>query len=230
MAPAAGIRYPGWNPAKDNIVRTPREDRPLVRIVVRTGSSSAVTITVPAPIGLTVSVARPVTCGVSARPHCRETSRSSSPRVSADRDFDRQPEFPQGAPAFYFPALVVFFSKKALRCGDMNKNTKGTTRVSLFTSEVLKVVGAIPKGRILSYQMVARKAGRPNAARAVGSIMKRNYDPAIPCHRVVPSSAFVPGTSRLISTNPKVIAHKLGQYNRGHEKKVALLIAEGAIG
>lgn len=100
---------------------------------------------------------------------------------------------------------------------------------TVFTTKVLKIVGVIPRGRILSYQMVARQAGRPNAARAVGSIMKRNYDPAIPCHRVVPSSAFVPGTSRLVSTDPKVIARKLGHYNRGHEKKVALLIAEGAI-
>lgn len=101
--------------------------------------------------------------------------------------------------------------------------------VTAFTAKVLSVVSAIPKGRILSYQMVAGKAGRPNAARAVGSIMKRNYDPAVPCHRVVPSSAFVPGTSKLVSTDPKVIACRLGHYNRGHEKKVALLIAEGAI-
>lgn len=100
---------------------------------------------------------------------------------------------------------------------------------SLFTSKVLKIVGAIPKGRILSYQMVARKAGRSNAARAVGSIMKRNYDPTIPCHRVVPSAAFRPGTNTLVSIDPKVIARKLGHYNRGHERKVALLIAEGVI-
>ncbi len=102
-------------------------------------------------------------------------------------------------------------------------------KLTAFTTKVLKVVGAIPKGRILSYQMVARKAGRPKAARAVGSIMKRNYDPAVPCHRVVPSSAFVLGTSKLVSVDPKVIARKLGHYNRGHEKKVALLMAEGAI-
>lgn len=100
---------------------------------------------------------------------------------------------------------------------------------SSFTAKVLKIVGAIPKGRILSYQTVARKAGRPNAARAVGSIMKRNYNPVIPCHRVVPSSAFVPGTNKPVSVDPKVIARKLGHYNRGHEKKVALLMAEGAI-
>lgn len=100
---------------------------------------------------------------------------------------------------------------------------------TVFTTKVLKIVGVIPRGRILSYQMVTRQAGRPNAARAVGSIMKRNYDPAIPCHRVVPSTAFVPGTSKLVSVDPKVIARKLGHYNRGHEKKVALLMAEGAI-
>lgn len=111
----------------------------------------------------------------------------------------------------------------------MRTSSNESAGASAFTSKVLSVVGAIPKGRILSYQMVARKAGKPNAARAVGSIMKRNYDPAIPCHRVVPSAAFVLGTNKLVSADSKVITRKLGQYNRGHEKKLALLIAEGAI-
>lgn len=98
-----------------------------------------------------------------------------------------------------------------------------------FTQKVLKIVATIPRGKVMSYQMVAREAGSPNASRAVGSIMKRNYDPAIPCHRVVPSAAFILGTNKLISTDPDTIARKLGHYNRGHEKKVALLITEGAL-
>jgi len=44
-----------------------------------------------------------------------------------------------------------------------------------FAEKVKKIVAGIPKGKILTYKQVAAKAGSPNAARAVGSIMKANY-------------------------------------------------------
>lgn len=83
--------------------------------------------------------------------------------------------------------------------------------MSTFSDKVLEVVRAIPKGSTLSYQEVAKRAGSPRAFRAVGSIMRQNFLPDVPCHRVICSN----GT--------------LGQYNRGVEKKRTLLIAEGAI-
>ena len=54
-----------------------------------------------------------------------------------------------------------------------------------FTEKVHLVVKAIPTGSVLSYGEVAKRAGHPGAARAVASLMAKNYDPAIPCHRVV---------------------------------------------
>ena len=39
----------------------------------------------------------------------------------------------------------------------------------------------------MTYKQVATKAGNPHAARAVGMLMSRNYNPKIPCHRVVRS-------------------------------------------
>lgn len=72
-----------------------------------------------------------------------------------------------------------------------------------------KVVRDIPKGKVLSYIEVARRAGNPGAARAVGQIMSKNRDKNIPCHRVISSNG------------------KLGGYNGGIEKKRALLEAEG---
>lgn len=64
----------------------------------------------------------------------------------------------------------------------------------------------------MSYQDVAKRAGSPRAFRAVGSIMKSNYRPDVPCHRVICADG------------------SLGHYNRGGvEKKRILLIAEGAI-
>jgi O-6-methylguanine DNA methyltransferase len=80
-----------------------------------------------------------------------------------------------------------------------------------FTHKVLSIVRKIPKGSVLTYQQVAAQAGSPGAARAVGSILKKNYDPAIPCHRVIRSDGIA------------------GEYNRGRDEKVRKLRAEGAL-
>ena len=45
-----------------------------------------------------------------------------------------------------------------------------------FTEKVRDIVRKIPKGKTMTYAQVAAKAGAPNAARAVGSVMKANYD------------------------------------------------------
>jgi O-6-methylguanine DNA methyltransferase len=80
-----------------------------------------------------------------------------------------------------------------------------------FTQKVYAVVAKIPRGSVMTYQEVARRAGRPNAARAVGNIMHHNPDTArVPCHRVVRSD----GTP--------------GGYARGTRAKIALLRREGA--
>ena len=61
----------------------------------------------------------------------------------------------------------------------------------------------------MTYGEVAKAAGSPQAARAVGALMKQNKDKRVPCHRVVARSG-------------------LGGYNglRGKSKK-SLLIKEG---
>ncbi len=81
-----------------------------------------------------------------------------------------------------------------------------------FTERVKTVVSSIPKGSVLTYKAVAEKAGNKKAARAVANIMAANYDPDIPCHRVIRSNGG------------------LGGYNRGGtETKRAILEAEGVI-
>jgi O-6-methylguanine DNA methyltransferase len=45
----------------------------------------------------------------------------------------------------------------------------------------------------MTYGQVAAKAGKPGAARAVGTLMSKNYNPKIPCHRVVRSDGKVGG-------------------------------------
>ncbi len=81
-----------------------------------------------------------------------------------------------------------------------------------FREKVLAIVRKIPKGSVMTYGDVAREAGSPRAARAVGAVMKTNYDPTVPCHRVIRSNGMI------------------GNYNRGGQrKKMALLRAEGAL-
>ncbi len=65
-----------------------------------------------------------------------------------------------------------------------------------FKERVLKTVIKIPSGKTLSYKKVAVLAGSPNAARAVGNIMSRNYDNRIPCHRVIKSDGLTGGYNR----------------------------------
>lgn len=77
-----------------------------------------------------------------------------------------------------------------------------------FEQRVFDVVCKIPKGKILSYGEVARRAGNPRAARAVGNVLSKNYDIAIPCHRVIRFDG------------------KPGGYNRGRSRKKTLLAAE----
>ncbi len=55
-----------------------------------------------------------------------------------------------------------------------------------FARQVLEAAREIPPGKTKTYGELARSAGRPDAARAVGRIMGSNPIPLIiPCHRVV---------------------------------------------
>lgn len=77
-----------------------------------------------------------------------------------------------------------------------------------FQEKVYAVVKKIPEGKTLTYKQVAEKIGMPKAYRAVGNILNKNYDPKIPCHRVVRSDG------------------KTGGYNRGSEGKAKILAKE----
>lgn len=80
----------------------------------------------------------------------------------------------------------------------------------VFRQKVLAVIREIPRGKVLTYKEVARRAGSPKAWRAVGNILNKNYDTNIPCHRVIRCDG------------------KYGGYNRGEDLKRKLLEAEMA--
>jgi O-6-methylguanine DNA methyltransferase len=55
------------------------------------------------------------------------------------------------------------------------------------------VVSRIPPGRVTTYGVVARLAGQPRAARAVGNIMRSAPVPGLPYHRVVAAGGALGG-------------------------------------
>lgn len=65
-----------------------------------------------------------------------------------------------------------------------------------FAEKVRDVVRKIPKGKTLSYKEVALRAGNEKAARAVALIMSKNYDPTVPCHRVIRANGTLAGYNR----------------------------------
>ena len=81
-----------------------------------------------------------------------------------------------------------------------------------FARTVLMELARVPYGAVTTYGSLAARAGRPQAARAVGTVMNRNPIPIVlPCHRVVGASG------------------KLVGYGGGLERKETLLRLEGAL-
>lgn len=65
-----------------------------------------------------------------------------------------------------------------------------------FHRRVYKALCKIPAGKTVTYAELARLAGSPGAARAVGQAMAKNpYPVKIPCHRVVASNGGLGGYS-----------------------------------
>ena len=67
---------------------------------------------------------------------------------------------------------------------------------SPFQRRVIDACRAISRGETRTYGELARVAGSPGAARAVGSVMATNRVPLIvPCHRVVAANGGLGGFS-----------------------------------
>jgi methylated-DNA-[protein]-cysteine S-methyltransferase len=82
-----------------------------------------------------------------------------------------------------------------------------------FQQDVWAALLAIPHGGTTSYAELARRVGRPRAARAVGAAVGRNpLSIVVPCHRVLGTGGGLTG------------------YAGGLERKTALLKLEGARG
>lgn len=69
----------------------------------------------------------------------------------------------------------------------------------------------IPKGRVVTYGQIARKLGNPGLARFVGSVLRKNKNLQVLCHRVIRATGDI------------------GEYNRGRKNKEIILRREGVI-
>ncbi len=79
-----------------------------------------------------------------------------------------------------------------------------------FQQRVVEVVKQIPKGEVLTYGEVAKLSGNEKASRAVGTIMAKNKDKTIPCHRVVRSDGSLGMYNGLQGKSKKGILEKEG--------------------
>ena len=90
------------------------------------------------------------------------------------------------------------------------KNQLNKFKLSDFQVKVLLKIKSIPRGRVTTYQILAKAISRPKAMRAVANAL--NINPLIvelPCHRVVRSGGQV------------------GGYVKGVKNKIAILKKEG---
>lgn len=80
--------------------------------------------------------------------------------------------------------------------------------ITKFQRKVYNLVRKIPKGKVTTYKILAKKL--KTSARAVGQALKRNPWPKeIPCYKVIKNNG------------------EIGGYSLGVEKKIRLLKREG---
>lgn len=86
--------------------------------------------------------------------------------------------------------LVAYFQGQAVPFDDPLDPSLGTP----FYRRVWEELRTVRRGQVITYGELARRAGNPRAARAVGQAMARNPWPVVvPCHRVVGSDGSLVG-------------------------------------
>ena len=90
--------------------------------------------------------------------------------------------------------------------------------VTAFQRAVLLACARVPYGQVVSYGELARRAGFPGAARAVGQVMARNPLPlVIPCHRVIGSDGRLTGFGGGLALKELLLAMERGIGAQGEE-------------
>ncbi|HSW38162.1 MAG TPA: methylated-DNA--[protein]-cysteine S-methyltransferase [Acidobacteriota bacterium] len=137
-------------------------------------------ITMPSPLGLLLLTAE----------YCALTGidflNSAPPAENSQESAEPTPVLDEAARqiASYFQGTLQRFT--------LNIAPRGTA----FQRHVWAVLPDIPYGMTISYGEVARRIGKPKAARAAGQAVGRNPLPIVlPCHRVIGSDGSMTGFS-----------------------------------
>lgn len=128
-------------------------------------------------------------------------------------DLTEQPNILHDQPRLqpYASSLAAYFTAKTPLPPDLPVDLTGQTE---FQQDILTRVRNIPQGATLTYGDLADQTNNPNAARAIGQVLRRNPIPVfIPCHRVLSADGTLGGYGGVM----------------GSERKIALLIHEGVI-
>jgi len=116
---------------------------------------------------------------------CELTFGHESPQTAANsmRYYRQLPSHRVGSLKSWQERLQAFVRQPADDFRDVTLDLSGFTR---FQRAIVEHCRQIRIGETISYAELARRAGSPKAARAVGQVMATNRFPlVVPCHRVV---------------------------------------------
>jgi methylated-DNA-[protein]-cysteine S-methyltransferase len=122
--------------------------------------------------------------------------------------FDRTPARGSGRDDAAFAAVTeqldAYFAGE-LRDFDLPLAAAGTA----WQRDVWGALAEVPYGQTLSYGELARRLGRPSAARAVGAANGRNpLSIVVPCHRVIGASGALTGYGGGIPRKEWLLRHE----------------------
>jgi O-6-methylguanine DNA methyltransferase len=140
--------------------------------------------------------------GAAAKGARGKSDESGSPGASGGPSELLRPYEPTDEQESLVRRLADFAAGTADSFRDVGISLDGMTP---FQKRVVGCCRRVSWGEVVSYGELARRAGRPGAARAVGTVMSRNRFPLIvPCHRVVGSQGELGGFSAPDGTRMKV--------------------------
>lgn len=123
-----------------------------------------------------------------------------------------QKHFPNNAGTWIWGESLPVFQETRRQLGDYFEGRRRRFDLPLepagtpFQQQVWKALKGIPHGATLTYAEVARRIGKPTAARAVGAAVGRNpLTILVPCHRVLGQNGALTGFAGGLEQKKKLL-------------------------
>jgi len=137
------------------------------------------------------------------------TEAATRARLAAKAPSGAREAAPRSAPPWVREAIERVRTHLDGRSQDLADVRLDLAHVTPFSARVYEAARRVPPGRTVSYGELARAAGSPGAARAVGRAMATNPFPiVVPCHRVLASGGKAGGFSAYggVTTKDRLLA------------------------